>query len=38
VAGSREDVNETSASIKGAELLSQLSDYKNLKKISAPWS
>jgi len=30
--------NEPSGSIKGRELLDQLSDYKLFKKDSAPWS
>jgi hypothetical protein len=38
MAGSCEDVNETSGFIKGGEFLDQTSYYQLLKKDSAPWS
>jgi hypothetical protein len=38
VAGSCEHDNEPSGSIKGGQLLDQLSDCWLLKKDSAPWS
>jgi hypothetical protein len=38
VAGSCENCNETSGSIKVEELFDYLSDYQSIKNTSTPWS